>query len=34
VSASPPYVEYNLTEKGKEFAMLLITMAKWSFKNL
>lgn len=32
VSASPPYVEYNLTEKGKEFALLLITMAKWSFK--
>ena len=30
VSASPPYVEYNLTEKGKEFAQLLITMAKWS----
>ena len=32
VSASPPYVEYNLTEKGKEFALLLITLAKWSFK--
>lgn len=31
-SASPPYVEYNLTEKGKEFALLLIEMAEWSFK--
>lgn len=32
VSASPPYVEYNLTDKGKEFGLLLIKMAKWSFK--
>ncbi len=32
VSSSPPYVEYGLTQKGKEFALLLIEMAKWSFK--
>lgn len=32
VSSSPPYVVYNLTEKGKEFALLLIEIAKWSFK--
>ncbi len=32
VSASPPYVEYGLTRKGKEFALLLIEIAKWSFK--
>jgi DNA-binding HxlR family transcriptional regulator len=32
VSSSPPYVEYSLTEKGKEFALLLIKIAKWSFK--
>ncbi|MCC7551422.1 winged helix-turn-helix transcriptional regulator [Methanobacterium ferruginis] len=32
VSASPPYVEYNLTRKGKEFALLLIRIAEWSFK--
>lgn len=32
LSSSPPYVEYNLTDKGKEFGLLLIEMAKWSFK--
>lgn len=32
VSDSPPNVEYILTEKGKEFSLLLIEIAKWSFK--
>lgn len=32
VSDSPPNIEYNLNEKGREFSKLLIEIAKWSFK--
>jgi len=32
ISSSPPYVEYDLTKKGREFGLLLIKLAKWSFK--
>ncbi len=32
LSTSPPGVEYNITEKGREFTEIFYHLAKWSYK--